>query len=72
MNTEIATPVEGISLAKLVSDIELSGEKNGTKFELKHENYLRSLISSKVKFLFPDRIYKVSKKTDHILVWRKP
>lgn len=70
MNTEIATPVEGISLAKLVSDIEVVGEKFGKKFDLKHENYLRSLTSSKIKLLFPDRTYKVTKKTDHILVWR--
>lgn len=72
---EILTPQRGTSWPTLIAAIDNVGEDHAKPFPIDKESSIRPAISTHVKKMHPDRVYKASKETRNgilaIWVWRK-
>jgi hypothetical protein len=72
---EILTPQRGTSWPILIAAIDIIGKEHAKPFPLEKESSIRPAISSQVKRMYPERVYRAEKETREgvsaIWVWRK-
>lgn len=66
---EVVQAIQGKSLVQFMREINFPGEDHAVPFPSEKESYLRNQASSTLKFEYPDRKYKVSKRPGKVWVY---
>lgn len=66
---EVIQAIQGKGLVQFMREIQAEGEEFAIPFPIEKEGYLRNQASSTLKYEFPDRKYKVTRRPGKVWVY---